>query len=1430
MTENEKINQPLLLPGKYVGRTKLDDLICRGELVQNRHLLTDDLLLKPSPTDPTISVLSSLFWKTVVTPKELDIAACIEADRLARLVRQTGAAGACTLLDLAFWGHLNIVPFTAEDLKLRRGTSDYSLVHMLAHSGTLGLFSLSVLEPYLDQVDKQGRTICHWASYGGHLDKLPVEYLTVDKFWTRTNEGTKPVHSAAHNGKLHEFFKQLPAALTLREHICATEFNGNNYAHIACEKKLEALDPAWPFLKEVLNEQVRGNNPLHLAFSQLDEAAINLVPREVFTRKNLGMFNNHKRTPFLNNSLTLNEVRGLLSTYYFSIEDICKLRLNTIFETTTKLTVPATKLDISLKDLSIQGIQQVLFDLDPDNERSPAACKDESRRVWFGTQTERFNTLLQKSPADIVRTLGTQGLKDLMERTLRGEHGQLTMRLISKLVPCTGLNPFISRLYTAGNLDLTKLEIKSSLSLIHLMRQIREKLQQLSDNSPKSFNGCVLEYCQPWVQWDLLHPGVAGDLHPLIKLHSPQGFKAAAFEPLFRAAIGELKASQHSLQAAVGVAFRLAVVYGSLAEARKAAAASKLDVNCCPLFELASFSLPQTGRWRITEWRKLLAGRTYLEQRRCVTRAPQVEKRLGRPPKNLEELAHTLDLLDSRRLRNSTDPLDLLANRYALTEAKVQDYRELLKQVKKTEHCPNIEFTDEGLAFRRLKPEDPLGPMLGYTTTCCQILHCNGEIYARTGVTDPDAAFYAVLDSEGDVVAHSFAWRTKDTLVFDSWEHKPEGRDVGERMIKLAAEKALGLDKTLKAVHLGAGGVTPPMALPLTKPVCWKQPWKLKFGRPTDSTMQYLVKSRHPEQNYTAQQFLEDKADLHAQLQAGRIPTEDRLWSPGLLFDGSQPELPFAQLLLNIAQASEDEYLRSDAHERLKRIELNWLEVEDHTKRACWKSAASIAGSLTRMPLEWFDVEERYLSREMVKAAVARGMTRDEMNYLAPVLGYALTTGADNGVALLYYMPVNRLKLTKQEIRAKVLETLHACSWQLVITNGYIPYIPFNVLYPHMGMDPAWLLKVAEAGKLSELEPGVAAEAIRNLKLGDDTALPDLRTFSEFLQLAHQHNDSVAVQSVLDLPAWSTKDAQGNTALYKAVKYGAAKPAGLAELPFHAFFLTNAQGEETIKVIIENNSLQEYTQLVTPKALMSTCKICHAKSTILLRAMETLKLAQLTEHQIREAFEYAKVHEPDNLMELLRETARLNRWKCWPAGLITRELLEDYGGRCALAAQLENCGFSRLPAVSRKMYRLAFENAYCWMKLPPVQHIPKLWQGKLLDALARYDSDETCRSVSWHDVCLDANPELLYHRIRPHARPEHGSLLHYLFALGAWSGLPSYVALANYQTLNARGETPLQVALRSGNYLDGLLPSFKAAFCSFAGRQNYLHWAELAVC
>lgn len=191
--------------------------------------------------------------------------------------------------------------------------------------------------------------------------------------------------------------------------------------------------------------------------------------------------------------------------------------------------------------------------------------------------------------------------------------------------------------------------------------------------------------------------------------------------------------------------------------------------------DLGQFRLPETGLWDRAGWSRL----ALKHGEEVVSYGAQfhlIEAVLGRVPRNLRELREQGALIQYENVAPADQRLAQLCSEYKQTQEDFEAYQTLMSQVKDAESLPyvKVEGREVGVEgdwkMEKLAFDDPLGPLLGEATNCCQHLGGAGSSCAAHGVTSPYGGFYAVW-YQGRVVAQSWAWRgTRGELVFDNIE------------------------------------------------------------------------------------------------------------------------------------------------------------------------------------------------------------------------------------------------------------------------------------------------------------------------------------------------------------------------------------------------------------------------------------------------------------------------------------------------------------------------------------------------------------------------------------------------------------------------------------------------------------------------------------
>ena len=283
--------------------------------------------------------------------------------------------------------------------------------------------------------------------------------------------------------------------------------------------------------------------------------------------------------------------------------------------------------------------------------------------------------------------------------------------------------------------------------------------------------------------------------------------------------------------------------------------------------DAGQFLLPRKGGWNKKEWGDLALkfGPEVLQYGRLWA---DIEKEMGRVPRSLNELRNA-PLSGAGRL-------GLLGQLYKLDGEDLDEYSELMEEAKPGPLADGlvlarIPYGDTGanqggprkeFVLQVVPHDDPIGPMLGLVTNCCQHLSGAGRKCAKHGTRSPLGGFVVVrkvtvgdrhrLDpvtiAAGEVIAQSWYWvghskgkrlgDNPDELCFDNIEVLGGFESRAKEMVRLYEEGAASLLKRgYKKVTVGCDYTE------------LETPWK-KANRPLkpidyngyrDSKRQYLV-------------------------------------------------------------------------------------------------------------------------------------------------------------------------------------------------------------------------------------------------------------------------------------------------------------------------------------------------------------------------------------------------------------------------------------------------------------------------------------------------------------------------------------------------------------------------------------------------------------
>lgn len=677
--------------------------------------------------------------------------------------------------------------------------------------------------------NKAGKTPIQISLTSSLIEKLPFEYLSLADYQDKNSYGNTILHCLLGKYSLHTLIDW--------EEPVATYGNGKP-AEI--KVRLAKLPRAW-LASLMLIQNNNGYNLLARAMSFHAGGWCSYVPKSLITRELLEA-RNQWGEPLLLIARRTFGVQSLLG-YNYSHEELEDLRLVDWYNEARK------DANLSLYDRNASPKCQVRVEKQLQQLEILTPFSDlSSERLGAVIAALEEDTLVPYQAGKYLKPLSVLPMSiysqnQLMVDIIAGKVNWSEWKQLPILVPCPNdLPEYLQIIYQNGWLDINLLPRISGFNSFYQNRKLLIKsLRELAAKCPRSFNSAVLAFCPPWYQWEALFPQIAETLHPVIRLHSPQGFSQAEFFPIFKLVLEDCIRNRKLLSSAIGIAYRLTVLYGNHNEVSKALRrASKCTLT------LGEVSLPERGHWTVGKWRQLIL-HNFQACKPYIAKAPEIEQTLGHPPGKKEELFSINEKSYKQAIENPG--LAELFKSLGLDNRHFLKGLDLLKHVKTSELCPDLQFEHDFSGrkhvFSRLKPSDPLGLVLGKFTSCCQNIFDNGEHYVKLGITEPDTAVYVLHSEQGDLVGQSFAWRTKDVLVFDSWESSASTSEKQcQDLLSRAAELALQLDPSLQAVHLGTGGGTPKLQIPFSQSVQFRIPFRLEQGIANDSQIQYVLASR----------------------------------------------------------------------------------------------------------------------------------------------------------------------------------------------------------------------------------------------------------------------------------------------------------------------------------------------------------------------------------------------------------------------------------------------------------------------------------------------------------------------------------------------------------------------------------------------------------
>jgi len=241
--------------------------------------------------------------------------------------------------------------------------------------------------------------------------------------------------------------------------------------------------------------------------------------------------------------------------------------------------------------------------------------------------------------------------------------------------------------------------------------------------------------------------------------------------------------------------WKLASVFSSVQEIQR----------FCKCSELTSINIHDAGQFPMPtstskEWASLCL-KFGAEVLKYASNWKVIQEKLGGFPKSLNELRLIGDQFKYDGIDlNLTDSCSLVK----FTQKEAEEYASFWKklQLKNFETIPAVTGSDSKYNIVSLNAHDSLAPLVGILTNCCQ--HPNGAAHscAKASVESPNAAIWAIFN-KSEMIAQTFVWRSKNTLVLDSVEAKD--KDVAPRIASLLKTACLSTIGKLgiKHIHIG---------------------------------------------------------------------------------------------------------------------------------------------------------------------------------------------------------------------------------------------------------------------------------------------------------------------------------------------------------------------------------------------------------------------------------------------------------------------------------------------------------------------------------------------------------------------------------------------------------------------------------------------------
>ncbi|KIE06233.1 hypothetical protein NF27_AZ00030 [Candidatus Jidaibacter acanthamoeba] len=199
--------------------------------------------------------------------------------------------------------------------------------------------------------------------------------------------------------------------------------------------------------------------------------------------------------------------------------------------------------------------------------------------------------------------------------------------------------------------------------------------------------------------------------------------------------------------------YKLSVLFNTVDEVEQYITTYRNPNSYQQIHELSIFDIPSEGFWDKSAWAQL-ALKYGFELTKFFAFAPRIEKRLGHPPIDLEELKETVQHIGYSRGKENIE----LANIFSAQAIPEIIFNKILDKhkIKDVDYLPDIyvdgkEFNQPKYYMKKLPATDLRGYILGKMTRCCQYVGQAGGSCAIHGMLSAYGGFYVVFKRPNNI-------------------------------------------------------------------------------------------------------------------------------------------------------------------------------------------------------------------------------------------------------------------------------------------------------------------------------------------------------------------------------------------------------------------------------------------------------------------------------------------------------------------------------------------------------------------------------------------------------------------------------------------------------------------------------------------------------